>query len=102
MNGWATAHDGSADDRYVVARPAPTWTCLAEKGKMVGNTLVAGEADLPAKSTLSVPISTERFFSQIKKCRPIATRHDKLAGDYLAFIRLASMRLRIRACESKP
>jgi transposase len=37
--------------------------------------------------------SVERFFNRIKQCRRVATRYDKLAADYLAFIQLASIRL---------
>ena len=44
----------------------------------------------------------ERFFNKIKQCRRIATRYDKLADNYLAFIKLASIRLWIRAYESTP
>jgi transposase len=44
----------------------------------------------------------ERFFNKIKQCRRIATRYDKLAVNYLAFIKLASIRLWIRAYESTP
>ena len=44
----------------------------------------------------------ERFFNKIKQCRRIATRYDKLAANYLVFIKLASIRLWIRAYESTP
>jgi transposase len=44
----------------------------------------------------------ERFFNKIKQCRRIATRYDKLAANYLAFIQLASIRLWPRANESTP
>jgi len=43
----------------------------------------------------------ERFFNRIKR-RRIATRYDKLAANYLAFMKLASIRLWIRACEATP
>jgi hypothetical protein len=33
----------------------------------------------------------ERFFNKIKQCWLVATRHDKLAANYLAFIQLASI-----------
>jgi transposase len=33
----------------------------------------------------------ERFFNKIKQCRRVATRYDKLAANYLAFIQLASI-----------
>jgi transposase len=44
----------------------------------------------------------ERFFYKIKQCRRVATRYDKLAANYLAFIQLASIRLWLRANESTP
>jgi transposase len=42
----------------------------------------------------------ERFFNKIKHCRRVATRYDKLAANYLAFVQLASIRLWLRASES--
>ena len=44
----------------------------------------------------------ERFFNKIKQCRRIATRYDKLAANYLAFIQLASIRLWPPINESTP
>jgi transposase len=44
----------------------------------------------------------ERFFNKIKQCRRVATRYDKHAANYLAFIQLASIRLWLRANESTP
>jgi transposase len=44
----------------------------------------------------------ERFFNKIKQCRRVATRYDKLAVNYLAFIQLASIRLWVRVNESTP
>jgi transposase len=46
--------------------------------------------------------SVERFFNRIKQCRRVATRYDKLAANYLAFVQLASIRLwlRINECTS--
>jgi Transposase DDE domain len=35
----------------------------------------------------------ERFFNMIEPCRRVATRYDKLAANYLAFIKLASIRI---------
>jgi hypothetical protein len=43
----------------------------------------------------------ERFFNKIKQCRRVATRHDKLAVNYLAFVKLASIRIWLRANESR-
>jgi hypothetical protein len=44
----------------------------------------------------------ERFFNKIKQCRRVATRYDKLSANYLAFIKLASIRIWLRANESTP
>jgi transposase len=44
----------------------------------------------------------ERFFSRIKQCRRVATRYDKLAANYLAFIKLAAIRIWLRSYESTP
>jgi transposase len=44
----------------------------------------------------------ERFFNKIKQCRRVATRCDKLAANYLAFVHLASIRLWLRVSESTP
>jgi len=41
----------------------------------------------------------ERFFNKIKQCRRVATRYDKLAANYLAFVRLACIRLWLRVYE---
>jgi hypothetical protein len=37
-----------------------------------------------------------------KQCRRVATRYDKLAANYLAFVKLASIRIWLRANESAP
>jgi transposase len=42
----------------------------------------------------------ERFFNKIKHCRRVATRYDKPAANYLAFVQLASIRLWLRVNES--
>ena len=44
----------------------------------------------------------ERFFNRIKQCRRIATRYDKLAENFLAFVKLAAIRLWVRVNESTP
>jgi transposase len=70
-------------------------------------------ANIPPKKNRKAPICfspdlyrsrnlVERFFNKIKQCRRIAARYDKLAANYLAFIKLASIRLWIRAYESTP
>jgi transposase len=70
-------------------------------------------ANIPPRSNRNDPICfspylyrarnlVERFFNKIKQCRRVATRYDKLAANYLAFIQLASIRLWLRANESTP
>jgi len=65
-------------------------------------------ANIPPKSNRSDPIcfspylyrarnQVERFFNRIKQCRRVATRYDSLAGNYLAFVQLASIRLWLAA-----
>src|SRR3984885_7753122 len=65
-------------------------------------------ANIPPKSNRSDPIcfspflyrarnQVERFFNRIKQCRRVATRYDRLAGNYLAFVQLASIRLWLAA-----
>jgi hypothetical protein len=39
----------------------------------------------------------EPFFNKIKQCRCVATRYDKLASNHLAFIKLVSIRIWLRA-----
>ena len=42
----------------------------------------------------------ERFFNRIKQSRRIATRYDKLAANFLAFIKLAAICLWLSVYES--
>jgi transposase len=73
----------------------------------------AAWANIPPKRNRRDPIGlsphlyrsrnlVERFFSRIKQCRRIATRYDKLTMNYLAFIKLASIRIWLRAYASTP
>lgn len=68
-------------------------------------------ANIPPKSNRRNPIcfspylycgrnQVERFFNKIKHCRRVATRYDRLAANYLAFVQLASIRLWLRFNES--
>jgi transposase len=70
-----------------------------------------GWANIPPRCNRNAPICfgpylyrarnlVERFFNKIKQCRRVATRYDKLAANYLAFIQLASIRLWLRVNES--
>jgi transposase len=40
-----------------------------------------------------------RGFNKIKHCRRVATRYDKLVANYLAFVKLACIRLWLRVYE---
>ena len=42
----------------------------------------------------------ERFFNRIKRCRRIATRYEKHAANFLAFVKLAAIRLWLSVYES--
>ena len=44
----------------------------------------------------------ERFFNKLKQFRRIATRYEKLAANYLAMIKIATIRIWLRANESTP
>ena len=68
-------------------------------------------ANIPPRSNRSEPICfspylyrarnrVERFFNRIKQCRRVATRSDKLAANYLAFVQLAAIRLWLRVNKS--
>src|ERR1700723_2494997 len=61
-------------------------------------------ANVPPRSNRKEPICfsphlyrarnlVERFFNKIRQCRRVATRYDKLAANYLAFIHLTSIKL---------
>jgi transposase len=72
--------------------------------------LSSNVAEYPAKRNRKDPICfspylyrdrnlVERFFNKIKQCRRVATRYDKLAANYLAFVKLACIRLWLRFYE---
>jgi transposase len=44
----------------------------------------------------------ERFFNKIKHCRRVATRYDKLAVNYLAFVKLACIKLWLPFMSTRP
>jgi transposase len=46
------------------------------------------------------PNRVERFFDRINHCRRVATRYDRLAANYLAFVQLVLIRLWLRLNES--
>ena len=67
-------------------------------------------ANIPPRSNRKDPIcfspwlykarnQVERFFNKLRYFRRIATRYDKLGATFLAMVKLASIRLRLRAYE---
>lgn len=70
-------------------------------------------ANIPPKSNRNDPICfspylyrarnrVERFFNRIKQFRGVATRYDRLAANYLAFVQLASIRLWLLLMSPRP
>ncbi len=53
------------------------------------------------RQTYCRPNRVERLFSKLEQFRRVATRFDKLAGNFLVAVALASVRLWTRACASK-
>jgi transposase len=111
------AHDNRLCS-LLLAGLEPGSTLLADRGYDADwIRALAGEkgvwANIPPKRNRKEPIcfspylyrrrnSVERFFNKIKQCRRIATRYDKLAANYLAFVKLASIRRWLGAHESTP
>jgi len=102
----------------LLAGPQPKTMVLADRGydgdwiRALVNEQGAW-ANIPPKRNRRDPICfspylyrsrnlVERFFNKLQQCRRIATRYDKLAVNYLAFIKLASIRIWLRAYESTP
>jgi transposase len=111
------AHDNRLC-QALLAGPRPRTMVLADRGydadwiRAFVNQQAAW-ANIPPKENRKDPICfsprlyrarnlVERFFNKIKQCRRTATRYDKLAANYLAFIKLASIRLWLRTYESTP
>jgi transposase len=70
-------------------------------------------ANIPPKRNRTEPICfsphlyharnlVERFFNKLKQCRRVATRYDKLAANYLAFVKLAAIRIWLHVHEYTP
>jgi transposase len=109
------AHDNRLADK-LLSRLKSGSMLLADRGYDADwiRALVARKgalANIPPRSNRSEPICfspylyrarnlVERFFNKIKHCRRVATRYDKLAANYLAFVQLASIRLWLRVNES--
>ncbi len=109
------AHDAPAA-LTLLDRLEPRTIVLADKAYDAGGIrdLIEGQGAVPnippkanrkwkpcfSKTLYRERNQVERFFSKLKHFRRIATRYDKLAENFLAMVKLASMRLWLRAYES--
>ena len=109
------AYDGEAAMELLNALPENAMV-LADKAYDANaiREMINGQgawANIPPKSNRKDPICfspylykarnlVERFFNKIKHFPHIATRYDKLAANYMAMIKLASIRVWLRAYES--
>ena len=75
---------------------------LATRGVRANVKLMPNRVNLPPfnKRLYRKRNLVERFFNKIKHCSRVATRYDRLAANYLAFVQLASIRLWLRLNES--
>ena len=70
------------------------------RGPIFRRNAIARSQSASAHICIARAILIERFFNKIKQCRRVATRYDKLAANYLAFVKLASIRIWLRANKS--
>ncbi len=75
---------------------------LAERGAWANIPPIARRKNRPAFSPFLYRYRNlvERFFNKLKHFRAIATRYEKHAQNYLALVKLASIRIWLRANES--
>jgi transposase len=75
---------------------------LAERGAWANVKPMPGRRNIPAFSDFLYRYRNlvERFFNKLKHYRAIATRYDKHAENYLAGVKLASIRIWMRFNES--
>jgi transposase len=108
-------------NRFVRWRRAGVWNRIMEAVaaahdaavQMIDTSQHGAWANIPPRQHRKEPICfspylyrarnlVERFYNKVKQCRRVATRYDKLAVNYLAFIQLASIRLWLRFYEYRP
>jgi transposase len=75
---------------------------MAARGAWANIKPLARRIDKPAFSPFLYRYRNlvERFFNKLKHFRAVATRYEKHAANYLAFVKLAATRIWLRACES--
>jgi transposase len=70
---------------------------MAVKRSGVNASRLASRNSLASRNICIARNLIEQFFNEIEQCRRVATRYDKLAANYLAFVKLASIRIWLRA-----
>jgi transposase len=75
---------------------------LSEQGAFANVKPMPNRLNIPAFSPFLYRFRNlvERFFNKLKHYRAIATRYDKHAANYLALVKLAAIRIWLRAYES--
>lgn len=75
---------------------------LAKRGAWANVKPLSRRKDQPAFSPFLYRYRNlvERFFNKLKHFRAVATRYEKLASNYLALVKLASIRIWLRHNES--
>jgi transposase len=100
------AHDGrSAADILLADRAYDSDAlrkALADQGAWANVKPMPNRKNVPAFSAFLYRYrnAVERFFNKLKHFRGVATRYDKRADNYLAGVKLASLRIWIRFNES--
>ena len=106
------AHDSQAAATLLAALPANSFVLadkaydadwirqLVEDQEAIAN--IPGRASRKQEHAFSPTLyrernRVERFFNRLKQCRRVATRYEKLAANYLAMIKLAAVRIWLRA-----
>ena len=98
--------DGIGEDQVLLADRAYDSNALREKlgerGAWANIRPLANRKDKPAFSAFLYKYRNlvERFFNKLKHFRAVATRYEKHAANYLALVKLASVRIWLRAYES--
>jgi len=104
MNALADAHDAAVQMIGTSFVACISMECIRRNRRQpIGRSRCRWPARSCARrcqwSACTVPArnKVERFFNRIRQCRQAATRYDKLAANYLAFVQLASIRLWLAA-----